>query len=115
VAVTPAQIKLYAPEFSKADDALIQIYIDDAPSFIGSNEFGDSYDLAIRLFVCHTLAMVSAGTDASGFDVREQHAGRVGITYGERANFNADLGNTGHGLKLLALMRATLGPAAVAI
>lgn len=115
MAVTPAQIKLYAPEFAKAADALIQIYIDDAPTFIGAAEFGTSYDLAIRLFVCHTLAMGSAGQDSAGFAVIEKHAGRVGVSYGDGMVLQEDLGKTAYGLKLLALMRATLGPAAVAI
>lgn len=112
MAVTPADVKAYAPEFTGAADPLVQLFIDDASNYIGLTEFGSAYNLAVRLFVCHGLAMCDAGSDSFAADVNTQRVGDVMRSYMSTSTFAEDLTKTAHGQALLRLMRAKIGPAA---
>ncbi|MHB8735969.1 MAG: DUF4054 domain-containing protein [Terriglobales bacterium] len=115
MAVTPAIVKGYAPEFAAADDALVAFYITDAASYIGAVEFGANSDLAVKLFTCHCLAMGDAGRDSFAGDISSQRVGEAARSWQSTSTFAEDLLKTAHGQGLVRLMRALTGPAAFCV
>lgn len=61
--VTPADLRLQAPEFAATDDVTLQLFITQAKAFVSSNAWSTRYDIGVTYLALH-LATVARNTAA---------------------------------------------------
>lgn len=107
MAVTAAQVKAFAPEFSDTADALINTWLGWAPGYISAVVFGVNQDQGVMLWTCHMLTRTEGGSAATGGAVTKDQVGPATRETGAVTGFMAssDWGNSGYGQTLLGLAR----------
>lgn len=120
-APTAADIKTRFPAFAGIDNALIELYIDEAMLWVDTTWFETDYTIAIQYLTAHFMAaeglLVSAtgsGSAAGAVSgpIKSERLGDAAITYSDRGSTggwsgtDADLATTPYGQRFLALRNA---------
>lgn len=79
MALTPQNIRDFAPELVDATDYQIAVWLNDAETEIGARKFGTRIDTARLYFVCHQ--MVRQLNSAAVGGVTEEHVGPAGQSF----------------------------------
>lgn len=117
--ITTAEFKLRFPEFASEDDALIQIYIDDAVVILNEAYWGTRYDLGLYYYTAHTLRLRLNSTASSGATVAQVarkavDGTSVAYNISPDAPGGAWLNSTSYGQRYLEL-RSSLGVPAIVV
>lgn len=115
-------IRAIAPEFSGiSDEKLYQLIVIYRP-LVSRKQFGELYNLAVALIVCHKLKMAGEGDNplgefgkiGVGFSLGSVSEGGSSISFGAGQSSNlapdAELGLTVYGLQFLQIRRSVIVP-----
>lgn len=111
--VTPADIKLRFPEFAAIDDALIQLFIDDATATV--NAKCPNSDLMISYLTAHLLAgsiLTSAGDNVPIKSIASEAVGDVSRSYSGTTSTSSNdnfYTGTAYGVRYLDLRKNCIG------
>lgn len=112
-------IRLLGTEFIGVQDAVLQKWIDLTQPFLSKKIFGDMYDQALALLVCHRMKMAGMGDSSYGtvgdtLRVGSYSEGEtsIGFTTNQGTNLLADgeLALTAYGLQFLNIRRLKVVP-----
>jgi len=111
MAVTAASIKAFAPELAAVADAIVETWIELAPSFISATLYGDKYETAVGLWVSHKLTVTQAGSPGASGPVEEQQVGPVRQKFagGDKLSRGSDLDQSAYGRTLRTLRLRYVG------
>ena len=108
MAVTAAQVKAFAPEFTDTPTGIIDTWLGWAtPGYINPAIYGSNTDQGVMLWTCHVLTRTADGAAVSGGAVTKDQVGPATRETAEVRGYLAatDWGQSGYGQQLLALAR----------
>lgn len=107
MAITAANVKAFAPEFTDVADANVNLWIGWAPGAISPAVFGADTDQASLLWVCHGLTRTALGAGGTGGAVTKDQVGPATRENADPQGLFAQnqWGTTGYGQMLMALAR----------
>lgn len=115
-------VKMIGAEFKDVKDDVLQKWIEFVRPMVSKKQFGDLYEQALALLVCHKLKMAGhgvsplgdLGTIGIGFAVGSVSEGGSSISFGANQSSNlatdAELGLTAYGVQYLHLRRMVIVP-----
>lgn len=117
---TPDDIQTRYPVFAAIDDALIQLFINEAALWVDTSWFESDYTTAITYLTAHFMASeglllsASGGSSAGAVSgpIKSERLGDAAISYSDRGatggwtGTDADLATTPYGQRFLALRNA---------
>ena len=117
-------IKAIAPEFDAVDTAKVDTWISLATPLVSKKHFGESYEHALALLVCHKMKVAGLGSDngsgnvADRIGVSSYSEGSTSVSYSVSQSTNmladAELALTVYGVQFLSLRRAKILPIVIA-
>lgn len=117
-------IKTIAPEFDTIESSKIDAWISLAKPLVSKKHFGESYEHALALLVCHKMKVAGLGTDngsgsvADRIGVSSYSEGSASVSYSVSQSTNmladAELALTVYGVQFLSLRRAKILPIVIA-
>ena len=115
-------IRLIGVEFIGIEDDILEQWIEIVRPMVSRKQFGNLYEQALALLVCHKLKMAGLGENplgemgsiGTGFAVSSVSEGGSSISFGANQSSNlavdAELGLTGYGVQFLQLRRIVIVP-----
>lgn len=86
IALTPEEVKAFAPEFAAVEDSEVQSYIDIAQEFICESKWGEvKAKKALMLLTCHFLkdmGLGAGGSSSASGPVTMEKVGDLQRSYG---------------------------------
>ena len=115
-------VRLFGPEFESVKDDILEQWLEIVKPMVSKKQFGELYNQALALLVCHKLKMAGhgenplgdIGTIGAGFAVSSVSEGGSSISFGANQSSNlaadAELGLTAYGVQFLQLRRMVIIP-----
>lgn len=115
-------VKMVSDEFSEMDDTEIQKWIEFCEPMVSKKQFGNLYERALALFVCHKMKMAGLGTNtlgdlgkiANSFSASSVSDGGSSISFASSGAGNlqtdAEYALTVYGLQFLQLRKLAIMP-----
>lgn len=115
-------VRLFGPEFESVKDDILEQWLEIVKPMVSKKQFGELYNQALALLVCHKLKMAGhgenplgdIGTIGAGFAVSSVSEGGSSVSFGANQNSNlaadAELGLTAYGVQFLQLRRMVIIP-----
>jgi len=115
-------VRLFGPEFESVKDNILEQWLEIVKPMVSKKQFGELYNQALALLVCHKLKMAGhgenplgdIGTIGAGFAVSSVSEGGSSVSFGANQNSNlaanAELGLTAYGVQFLQLRRMVIIP-----
>lgn len=115
-------VKLVSEEFADVDDSKIEQWIEFCKPFVSKKLFGNLYERALALMVCHKMKMAGLGENtlgdlgkvSNGFSASSVSDGGSSISFANSGAGNlqmdAEYGMTVYGTQFLQLRRLAIIP-----
>lgn len=115
-------IRLIGVEFIGIEDDVLEQWLEIVRPMVSRKQFGNLYEQALALLVCHKLKMAGLGENplgemgsiGTGFAISSISEGGSSISFGANQSSNlavdAELGLTGYGVQFLQLRRMAIVP-----
>lgn len=115
-------IRLIGVEFISIADDVLEQWLEIVRPMVSRKQFGNLYEQALALLICHKLKMAGLGENplgemgsiGAGFAVSSVSEGGSSISFGANQSSNlavdAELGLTGYGVQFLQLRRMVIVP-----
>lgn len=115
-------VRLFGPEFESVKDDILEQWLEIVKPMVSKKQFGELYNQALALLVCHKLKMAGhgenplgdIGTIGAGFAVSSVSEGGSSVSFGANQSSNlatdAELGLTAYGVQFLQLRRMVIIP-----
>lgn len=104
MAVTPADLKIFAPELADQSDPRLQMFIELAGDMLNVKAFGTRYDKGLLLLAAHLSTM--AGRDGAGGAIASESLGDWSRSYSTGTTRDSELNMTSYGTMFLTLMKS---------
>lgn len=96
--VTTADVISYAPELT--GNALLQIYLDFAKTFVNETKWGVKYKASVCLLTAHFVTLSIRGAGSSG-PITSERVGELAVSYGSASDKADELLATTYGTMYL--------------
>lgn len=115
-------VRLFGPEFESVKDDILEQWLEIVKPMVSKKQFGELYNQALALLVCHKLKMAGHGENplgdigaiGAGFAVSSVSEGGSSVSFGANQSSNlaanAELGLTAYGVQFLQLRRMVIIP-----
>lgn len=117
-------IKTIAPEFDSVEQSKLETWTELVTPLVSKKHFGDSYEHAVALLICHKMKVAGLGADngsgsiADRIGVSSYSEGSTSVSYSVSQSTNmladAELALTVYGVQFLSLRRTKILPIVIA-